>query len=205
MKSKPREDVQALKCEKPVTLASDPAPEFDQLGSRVNSEFSTPPGHQQDRAPPRRTRMRLTDALVRCLPVPTGQDQFITYDSEVLGFGCRITSGGARPFILNYHTRSGRERRYTIGRFGVWSVSAARAEAKELKREVDRGQDPRLPPDEFYAVCVIVGTKIIYILPTREIECREGKATPEEIKSRGEEVAVAFDEFHALAEERGVA
>lgn len=66
----------------------------------------------------------------------------IYYDSEVLGFGCRVTAAGARSFILNYRTRSGRERRYTIGPASEWSVPAARNEAKELKKRIERGDDP---------------------------------------------------------------
>ena len=66
----------------------------------------------------------------------------IYYDSEVAGLGCRVTAAGARSFILNYRTRTGRERRYTIGPASEWSVTAARNEAKELKRAIERGGDP---------------------------------------------------------------
>jgi integrase len=54
----------------------------------------------------------------------------------------RVTTKGAKAFVLNYRTRSGRERRITIGRHPAWSVSAAREEAKELLRRIDRGEDP---------------------------------------------------------------
>jgi integrase len=67
----------------------------------------------------------------------------ITYDSDVRGFGCRVTAAGARAFILNYRRKSdGTERRYTIGAYPDWGVAAAREEAKRLKREVDGGGDP---------------------------------------------------------------
>jgi integrase len=36
----------------------------------------------------------------------------------------------------------GRERRFTIGSYPDWSAEAARAEAKELRRRIDRGEDP---------------------------------------------------------------
>jgi hypothetical protein len=39
------------------------------------------------------------------------------------GFGCRITAAGALSFILNYLTRAGRERRYTIGEFPSWKTA----------------------------------------------------------------------------------
>jgi integrase len=83
----------------------------------------------------------LTDAIVKRLLAPdTGNN--ITYDDDVVGFGCRVTAGGARSWILNYRTRSGRERRYTIGSATNWRATAARAEAKRLKRLIEEGQDP---------------------------------------------------------------
>jgi integrase len=86
---------------------------------------------------------RLTDRMVKSLPAPTGKNQALTYDSEVVGFGCRVTAAGTRSFVIDYRTKSGRARRYTIGRAGAWSVGAARAEAKELKKAIDRGDDPQ--------------------------------------------------------------
>jgi integrase len=83
---------------------------------------------------------RLTDKLVKAMEPPASGNR-ITYDEEVKGFGIRVTSAGARAFILNYRA-SGRERRYTIGSFPDWNTSAARDRAKELKREVDNGGDP---------------------------------------------------------------
>lgn len=84
---------------------------------------------------------KLTDPVVKNLPCPTGGNR-VEYDSEVKGFGCRVTAAGARSFVLNYRTKAGRERRYTIGQFPTWKVAAARAEAAELKKRVDRGEDP---------------------------------------------------------------
>lgn len=83
---------------------------------------------------------RLTDRIVRTLPPPEKGNR-ITYDTEVRGFGARITAGGSISFILNY--RAGhRERRYTIGAYPDWSVAAAREQAKRLKRQVSLGFDP---------------------------------------------------------------
>jgi integrase len=53
----------------------------------------------------------------------------------------RVTSAGAKAFILNYRA-GGRERRYTIGSYPDWKVSAARDEAKRLKKLIDVGHDP---------------------------------------------------------------
>src|SRR5262249_21764021 len=46
-----------------------------------------------------------------------------------------------RTFFLNYRL-DGRERRYTIGAYPTWSVEAAREQAKELRKAIDKGHDP---------------------------------------------------------------
>jgi len=50
---------------------------------------------------PRRSTTRLTDKLVRGLPLPE-KGAAITYDAEVPGFGIRVTANDARSFVLNY-------------------------------------------------------------------------------------------------------
>ena len=84
---------------------------------------------------------RLTDAIVRRLPAPK-QGKTITVDSEVPGFGVRVTANGARSYVLRYTTRAGRERTFTIGDAGNWRTSDARDKARELRREVEDGGDP---------------------------------------------------------------
>ena len=83
---------------------------------------------------------KLTDRTVRTLTPPAIGNR-IHYDTEVAGFGIRITAAGAKSFVLNYRA-GGRERRITIGSFPDWTVQAAREEAKALKRRVDIGEDP---------------------------------------------------------------
>src|SRR6476660_6353430 len=87
-------------------------------------------------------KMKLTDSIVKTLPAPAkGNRRY--YDDAVKGFGIRVTAAGARAFVLNYHTNSGRERRYTIGAFPDWHTTAARTEAKRLKQEIRvNGADP---------------------------------------------------------------
>jgi len=89
---------------------------------------------------PRRATEHLTDRLVRSLPAPVA-GAAITYDADVAGFGIRVTANGVRSFVLNYVVY-GRERRMTIGRFPTWSATAAREEARALRRKVDAKVDP---------------------------------------------------------------
>jgi integrase len=93
-------------------------------------------------------RERLTQKLVDGLPAPPSGNR-IYWDApdergkgHVPGFGLRVTAGGVRAYVLNYTTHTGRGRRYTIGRAAVWTLTAARQEAADLKRRVDQGEDP---------------------------------------------------------------
>ena len=48
----------------------------------------------------------------------------------------------ARDLSSSITAIDGREKRFTIGSYPDWSAEAARAEAKELRRRIDRGEDP---------------------------------------------------------------
>jgi integrase len=88
---------------------------------------------------------KLTKDNVESEPAPD-QGTTLIYDTEVKGFGVRVFAPtdrhprGARAFFLNY-TLYGTERRYTIGRYPDWSVVAAREEARELRKRIDKGED----------------------------------------------------------------
>jgi integrase len=84
---------------------------------------------------------RLTDAIVKRLPAPDTCNE-LTRDTAVKGFAACVTAAGSRSLVLDYRTRAGRQRRFTIGRFGDWSVATAREEARKLKRMIDAGGDP---------------------------------------------------------------
>jgi integrase len=85
--------------------------------------------------------VHLTDAVIKRLPSPAAGNR-IHYDDDIAGFGCRVTAAGARSFVLNYVTKGGRERRYTIGSCADWSNSEARTEARRLRHLIDQGGDP---------------------------------------------------------------
>ncbi len=67
--------------------------------------------------------------------------------SKFAGFGVRIYAStrndpdGNRSFFLNYRV-DGIERRFTIGEFPTHKTIDARAEAAELRKQIDRGEDP---------------------------------------------------------------
>ena len=69
------------------------------------------------------------------------RDQFI-WDTEIPGFGCKVTPKGARIYILQYG-RLGRDHRVTIGRHGSdVTAEQARLEALRLRGIVAAGENP---------------------------------------------------------------
>ena len=84
--------------------------------------------------------VKLTEDEVKDAEKPASGNRII-YDDKIKGFGLRVTSAGAKAFIVNYRAH-GRERRITIGSYPDWKVKAARDKAEEIKRRVDNGEDP---------------------------------------------------------------
>lgn len=78
----------------------------------------------------------LTDLTLRAIHLP--ERGTVTYwDTALKGFGCRVSQGGARTFIIMH----GAERRRTkIGRYPIISLSEARKEAKRLLAERTLGK-----------------------------------------------------------------
>ena len=74
---------------------------------------------------------------------PPAEGYYIEWDSEIPGFGARITAAGVVSFILDYRI-FGRHRRYTIGRYSEHDLTAtaARIEAGELRTKIRAGHDP---------------------------------------------------------------
>lgn len=84
--------------------------------------------------------VKLSDKAVREAEPPV-KGQRLIFDTDIRGFALRITKGGAKSFVVDYRME-GRQWRYTIGRYGTWSLQAARDEAKDIRRRIDRGENP---------------------------------------------------------------
>jgi integrase len=88
----------------------------------------------------------LTETFIKTLQPPKHGSRLI-WDAELTGFALRVFApskvcpGGARTFLLSYWL-NGTERRYRIGSWPDWSATAARDEAKDIRRRIDRGEDP---------------------------------------------------------------
>ncbi len=84
---------------------------------------------------------KITKPFIAGLKMP-GHGNKVYYDTDVPGFGVRVTATGAKSFVFNYRTRTGRERRMTIAPCNALSITDAREEAKRLRGEVALGGDP---------------------------------------------------------------
>ncbi len=89
---------------------------------------------------------RLTKTYVDKAPLPPPKangtaNQTFHRDDALPGFALRITSGGAKSFIVERRI-NGKVKRMTLGRYGHLTVEQARSEAIKLLSEVAQGKDP---------------------------------------------------------------
>jgi hypothetical protein len=84
--------------------------------------------------------MKLTETSVKAATLPASGQTF--YRDEVLTcFALRVTSGGARSFIVEKRV-NGKARRVTLGQWPAMKVEAARRAAQKLIGEMADGRDP---------------------------------------------------------------
>lgn len=85
-------------------------------------------------------KIKLTKTAVAAIVPPT-QGQSIVWDSELAGFGVRVTAKGVKTFVIQRRI-DGRERRIGIGRFGPVTPEMARRLAETKIGEIAQGRDP---------------------------------------------------------------
>lgn len=81
---------------------------------------------------------------MEAIPLPAKGDRSVLWDTDLKGFGVRVTSTGARTYVLRYRMggRSTPLRVVTIGRHGSpWTTEQARRRAAELLGQVRSGID----------------------------------------------------------------
>ena len=87
---------------------------------------------------------KLGKSTVEGIARPTAGTRAVLWDSELKGFGVRVTGSGIRTYILRYRV-GGRDaplRTHTIGRHGSpWTTEQARRRAAELLGQVRLGVD----------------------------------------------------------------
>src|SRR5262245_20357728 len=83
---------------------------------------------------------RLTKKLIDTL-VPKPKD-YICWDTDVAGFGCKVTPRGKKVFVLQYRF-GGRVRKLTIGPYDAVTPHQARERAHSERGLVAQGRDPQ--------------------------------------------------------------
>ena len=84
-----------------------------------------------------RLSKRTVDATV------AGDRDLFVWDSELSGFGLKVTPAGRKVFVAQYRARGdGRTRRVTLGVFGALTVEEARLEARKVLGQAAIGEDP---------------------------------------------------------------
>ena len=79
-------------------------------------------------------KIAFSDVKLRSLPPPE-RGQLSYWDETLPSFGCRVSQGGTKTFVLNRDNSL-----ITIGRFPILSLSKARGEAKRLLAEFTLGR-----------------------------------------------------------------
>lgn len=91
--------------------------------------------------------MKLTKKVVDALPAPTAGQAFHR-DSDLKGFGVRVTASGRKAFVVERKI-NGRSRRTTIGTYPEITVEQARKRAQEIISEmILERRDPVLAKED---------------------------------------------------------
>jgi integrase len=87
-------------------------------------------------------RAKITKRLIDATQ-PSAKDLLI-WDSELKGFGLKITPGGRRVFVAQYWSpiRKGVRRRVSLGHFGPLTADQGRSAAMQVLAQVAAGHDP---------------------------------------------------------------
>ncbi len=117
---------------------------------------------------------RLTKRAIDALQPEPGA-QYVRWDTEITGFGVRVSPAGAKTYTLKYRLDSGRVRWKTLGRVGDVALDKARRHAKEDIGIVARGGDPLRHQDAARGA-LTVGTVAARFL-TEHVEARKKPAT----------------------------
>jgi len=86
-------------------------------------------------------KMKLTETAVAAITLDPRQDEAITFDEDIPGFGLRLRAGGSRTFVFQYKI-GGKHRRMTLGKHPALKTAEARKTAAKLYADVRLGNDP---------------------------------------------------------------
>ncbi|MBN9343913.1 MAG: hypothetical protein BGO76_00235 [Caedibacter sp. 38-128] len=86
-------------------------------------------------------KKKLTKRIIESID-STSDKEVLIWDSEIKGFGLRVSPKGCKSYFVQYRNKYGSTRRQKIGPHGIFTVELARDKAKEIIGEVAKGNDP---------------------------------------------------------------
>jgi hypothetical protein len=97
-------------------------------------------------------KIKLTKTVVEALALPEKGPVFV-WDSELRGFGVKLTATGGRTYFAESRV-NGKTRRVTLGKHGVITPDRARKKAIQALGEMSDGVDPNAKKREEKALAV---------------------------------------------------
>jgi len=86
--------------------------------------------------------LKINKRNVDAAAVPAARDEYF-WDTELRGFGLRVTPRGVRSYVVQYRLKGRPARRMTIGIHGSpWTPEKARSRAEQILMDVKCGDDP---------------------------------------------------------------
>lgn len=87
---------------------------------------------------------KLTKSKVEAIK-PAPGEQVAVWDSELKGYGVRVSPGGTKTFFVQGRIKGqGKMIKATIGKFGVFTAEQARDKARNMLTDMANGKDPRI-------------------------------------------------------------
>lgn len=86
-------------------------------------------------------KFNFTKAAIDALSLPPKGGRSYFYDTKQRGLGIRVTSSGAKTFIV-YRWVNGKPERVTLGRYPDLTIEQARGRAAEASAAIARGENP---------------------------------------------------------------
>jgi len=84
------------------------------------------------------TTARLTKRVVESLPAKA--ERFVVWDSELKGFGVRVSPQGRKTYVVRYRTTGGSDRRLARATLGVMTTEESREQVHRILAEAAIGQ-----------------------------------------------------------------
>lgn len=114
---------------------------------------------------------RLTKTFVASLEPRSAT--YMAFDSDLPGFGVRVTKAGAKTWIINYRSNGGGRRapvkRFSIAATSVMTAEKARDAAKDLLAKVRLGADPAAEKAAGRKAATIAELSIEYLKPDAQV------------------------------------